>query len=496
MDAANHPPVETSEDVETSEEAQAEEEVLEEKKPTKDLLDRTWDFFASVPVATVLLFVIAAASVVGSLITQEGLYDSWLPPQDFYPQRYGPVWGNLLYKTGMTRMYTSWWYLTMLFMIGASLVVCSLERFVPLWKAVQRPNVSPDPAFVKHLKNRFTFRPEKGGQPLEKLAGILKAKRYGVVIEGDRLYADKGRWGRWGPYILHIGLILILVGGMMRAVPGFYFDQMVWVRDDATVKVPGTNWYVKNEKFTVEYYDNGAPKAYRTDATVIDGGKEVRSQTISMNEPLMYRWVELYQSSYKTGAGYATVALNDRASGQTLGEFKVDLTTPASEYKVGGHSIKVVDYFPDFGLDQAGKPVSKSSEVNNPGLKLEITDPAGKTHQLWYFVFYPEMEFNTNIPMKLETIDMAESSTTGLKVKKDLGVPVIYFGLLIVSLGSCLTFYLAHRRYWAIAEGSSVVVGGWTNRNQNSFKTEIATLATALDPKTNPQKDITEGEER
>ncbi|HWI61926.1 MAG TPA: cytochrome c biogenesis protein ResB [Symbiobacteriaceae bacterium] len=474
----------------------AEEAAQEPEKPSKDFLDKTWDFFASVPVGIFLIFIIAAASVGGTLIPQEGMYSDWRPPQDFYPAQYGAFWGSLLFKTGMTRMYTSWWFMSLLFMMGASLVICSIERFVPLWKAVQRPNIAPPESFVKHLKSRFEYKPAAGADPLSPVAAALKSARYTVVQKDGRLYADKGRWGRWGPYILHVGLLLVLAGAMVRVFPGAYMDQFVWVRDGSIVKVPGANWFIKNEKFTVESYENGQPKSYETEATVVEAdGTEVKKHTISMNNPLSHRWIELYQSSYKQELGKAKVMLKDRASGAEIGTFDLDLYQPEKEYKVGDYTVKIAEYFPDFGLE-GGKPVSRSSEVQNPGVVLDIIGKDGKAYRNWYFVMYPEMEFDAKTPVKLSTADMVVTSTTGLKVKKDLGIPVIWFGLIIASLAVCATFYIPHRRYWALVEGGRVVVGGWTNRNHRDFQTEMARFAHRIDPKNHATTDETEGEER
>ena len=466
-------------------------------KPGKDLLDRTWDFFSSVRVATVLLFLIAAASVGGTLIEQEGQYASALSAEAFYPQRYGPLLGLFLLRTGMTHMYSSWWYLTLLFMIGASLVICSLERFVPLWRAVQRPNPTPDVGFVKRLKHRTAVSAGTDGSPYAGLAAALRARHYLVIEQDDRLYADKGRWGRWGPYITHIGLILVLIGAGMRAVPGAYMEQFIWVKDGEIVKVPGTDFYVQSLGFEAEYYENGAPKSYLTEAQVLDAdGKVLRTQTIAMNEPLSYGRVELYQSSFNTSPGSARVALLDRASGAELGQFEIDLTQPQPEYAVGDYRLTVQGYYPDFGLDENGQPTSRSSQVTNPGLVLEVTPPSGEPFTVWFFVLYPGMEFDAETPVRLNTLDVVPVSTSGLKVKKDLGVPVIYLGLLIVTLGVFATFYIAHRRYWAYVEDGEVVVGGWTNRNQGSFAAEMQRVSHQLDPERYPIGGVMEGEER
>lgn len=466
-------------------------------KPGKDLLDRTWDFFASVPVATVLIFVTAIASIGGTLIEQEGQYSSYLPPEEYYPQRYGPVMGLFLLRTGMTHMYSSWWYLTLLFMIGASLIICSLERFVPLWRAVQRPNPTPDEGFVKRLKHQFTVPATEGGTPYAGLAAALRARHYLVIERDGRLYADKGRWGRWGPYITHIGLILVLAGAMMRAIPGAYMDQFIWVKDGEIVRVPGTDFYVESLGFEAEYYESGAPKSYETHARILDAnGNEVRNQTIAMNQPLAYQRVELYQSSFNTEPGTAVVTLVDRATGADLEQFEVDLSQPQPSYEVGGYRLEVTDYFPDFGIDENGQPTSRSSQIANPGLVLEVTPPTGEPFTTWFFVLYPEMEFDTATPVRFRTDDVLAVSSSGLKVKKDLGVPVIYLGLFVITLGVFATFYIAHRRYWALTEDGRVIVGGWTNRNPGSFVSEMQRIAHQVDPDGNPLNDLMEGEER
>lgn len=465
-------------------------------KPQKDLLDRTWDFFASVRVATVLLFLLAVASIGGTLIEQEGMYASSLPPEEFYPQRYGPVFGMLLLRTGMTHAYSSWWYLTLLFMIAASLVICSIERFVPLWRAVQRPNPAPDKEFVRRLRHGFTF-PATGDAPYGELAAALKARRYLVIEQEGRLYADKGRLGRWGPYITHIGLLLVLIGAGMRALPGVYLEQFIWVRDGEIVKVPGSDFYVESLGFEVEYYETGQPKSYMTHTRVIDAnGNAVKTETIAMNEPLAHNRVELYQSSYYADYGQAEIALVDRQSGAEIDRFTLDLIQPDRVYTVGGYRLELVSYFPDFGIDEDGQPATRSSRVHNPGLVLQVTPPDADPFTTWFFPLYPGVEFDDTTPVRFVTQDVTTVYTSGLQVKKDLGLPVIYIGLLVMTVGVFATFYIAHRRYWAFTEDGQVVVGGWTNRNQGSFERETLQIAHHLDPERYALADEMEGEER
>jgi len=466
-------------------------------RPDKDLLDRTWDFFSSVRVATVLIFLVAAASIAGTLIPQEGQYASALPPEQFYPQEYGPVLGALLLRTGVTHLYSSWWYQTLLFLIAASLVICSLERFVPLWRAVQRPNPAPATEFVRGLKYRFTAPAARGDSPYADLAAALRARRYRVIEQGGRLYADKGRMGRWGPYITHIGLILLLVGAGIRTLPGAYLEEYIWLRDGEVVRVPGTDFYVESLGFAVDFGADGEPVNYQTRVRVLDaGGNVVKVGTIAVNEPLSYDRVGLYQSSYHADYGRAEVAVIDRAGGTEVGRFTIDLMQPEREYVAGDFRITVEAYYPDLAIDARGQPTSRSSRPANPGLKLAVVPPEGEPYTTWFLPLHPELEFDETTPVRFSTLRVEPVFTSGLQVKKDLGIPVVYVGLFVISAGVFAAFYIAHRRYWAFTEDGLVVVGGWTNRNPRSFARETAALARLLDPGRCAGDVEMEGEER
>ena len=45
----------------------------------------------------------------------------------------------------------------------------------------------------------------------------------------------------------HIGLIIVLIGALLRSVPGMYIDKVLWLREGETKEIPGTNgeYYLK-----------------------------------------------------------------------------------------------------------------------------------------------------------------------------------------------------------------------------------------------------------
>src|SRR5699024_7692562 len=84
----------------------------------------------------------------------------------------------------------------------------------------------------------------------------LKEKNYNVSEENGHIVAEKNRFARWGPYVNHLGIIIFLIGCMLRYFPGMYVDSHVWIREGDKEVIPYTDgkYYVENEKFIVELY--------------------------------------------------------------------------------------------------------------------------------------------------------------------------------------------------------------------------------------------------
>lgn len=59
-----------------------------------------------------------------------------IAPAEYYKQEYGFL-GQLYYQLGFNNLYGSWWYMILIASIGISLVICSLDRVIPLYKALK-----------------------------------------------------------------------------------------------------------------------------------------------------------------------------------------------------------------------------------------------------------------------------------------------------------------------------------------------------------------------
>ena len=124
---------------------------------SKTIVDKIWNFFSSVKIGVTLIVITLLASAVGTILPQEMYIPPLIPPSQFYQEQYG-WFGQLYYELGFHNLYSSWWYLLLIASIGVSLVICSLDRVIPLYRALKKQKVSRNEGFLK--KQRFFSQTE------------------------------------------------------------------------------------------------------------------------------------------------------------------------------------------------------------------------------------------------------------------------------------------------------------------------------------------------
>lgn len=419
----------------------------------------------------------------------------------FYSETYG-IWGQLFYRLGLHNLYSSWWFVTLLVMLGTSLIICSLDRVIPLYKALNKPRVNQHLSFLKGQKlfGETNFDGTADSRALlERSEKLLKKKGYRIFQSGEAILAEKGRFSRWGPYVNHIGLIIFLIGVLMRNIPGFYLDTYVWVREGETVALPDTPYYIKNLGYKTEYWKEEEmaekldlkggtiPKNYQTDAvlylnknTELPGANpdlvEIQRGPIVVNHPMKYDDISLYQSGVQEmELGALNFSLIDKQAGnKKLGTIKLDLYEPKPEQLVtDGVKVRVLDYFPNFYLDNNGKPATKSNLPKNPMFAIEVQSVKENIREKMAYLSGQVIlkDKNGRFGLEIEMPDFVDIS--GIMVRKDRAVPLIYFGAFIFMVGVVMGFFWQHRRIWIQLGDGHLYLAGHTNKNWFGMRREV-----------------------
>jgi cytochrome c biogenesis protein len=148
-----------------------------------------WRFFASVKLALITLIILAAASIIGTLIKQG-------QESSYYVQEYGPSLARLFEILDIPKMYSSWWFFSLLSLFAINLVVCSIERLPGAWHMVKLDNLSTDPEQLEKMSSTHRIDSSLAvGAAADRLNQLLAWsgwKRLGAWILRDLYFAQKG----------------------------------------------------------------------------------------------------------------------------------------------------------------------------------------------------------------------------------------------------------------------------------------------------------------
>ena len=274
-------------------------------KKNKTIPELIWQFFCSVKLAVYTLVLIAATSIIGTIILQNGT-------QQQYISLYGEAFYNLIKVFNIDDMYHAWWFLLLIVILCINIVVCSIERLSITWKIIFPKQLKFNPERFRKLKNLETFTIDKTSESISKDYETFLSKTVGKVIKkqtesGMVMYAEKGRWTRIGVYVIHSSIILLIIGALIGGI--FGFKASLQLDEGATSDVAflfkkrtpvNMGFSIKCNEFDVKFYDTGAPEEFRSNLTIIENGKESFTKDIRVNHPLRYKGINIFQSSYGT----------------------------------------------------------------------------------------------------------------------------------------------------------------------------------------------------
>ncbi|RYG73642.1 cytochrome c biogenesis protein ResB [Lentibacillus lipolyticus] len=469
----------------------------------KSIIDKIWNFFSSVKVGVWLIVLALAASAIGTIFPQEQYIPADAPSRDpsvFYEAQYGTL-GQIYYQLGFHNLYESWWYMLLIALIGVSLVICSIDRFVPLYKALKMQKPKRHTTFLKRQR-LFSETEHVTADEKDKLVSGLKKQRYKVREENGHVLAEKGRFSRWGPYVNHIGLIIVLIAALLRMTPFMYLDEYVWVREGEQTVIPGTEgeYYIKNKKFILETYDKNderfkeaiemqgnVAKNYQTNAviykekgeTVAGADPELEKVTedkIRMNHPLKFAGYTLYQAGYQQNEFKSMtfkIHKTDDPDEASLGSFTIDLTEPKDEYQLdNGFSVDVTQYYPDYELEDE-EPASKTNFPRNPAFVLTVHPPGNEEPEMSFVGIGKNVDATGENDYKLGIEDFETRYASGLTVRRDYTLPLFIIGAVIFMIGVIQGMYWQHRRIWLHPTKEGIMVAGHTNKNWFGLKKDI-----------------------
>jgi cytochrome c biogenesis protein len=418
---------------------------------------------ADLSLAIALLLAIALFSIAGTVIEQGESLSFY---QQNYPQQ-PALFGFLTWKVilwlGLNHVYSTWWYLSLLLLFGTSLTACTFTRQLPSLKAAGNWRFYQKPRQF----NKLALSTELATGSLNSLSPLLEKRGYQIWQQDNALYARKGIMGKIGPIVVHGAMLIILGGSIWGTFTGFFAQEMVpsgeifQVRNIfeagplASGQIP-QDWAVRVNRFWIEYTNDGNIDQFYSDLSVINQqGEEIKRKTIYVNEPLRYDGVTFYQTNWSIAA--VQVQLNNSPV------FQLPMAElPVANGKIWGTWVPTN---PDLstGISLLAKDLQGTVLVYDQQGQLASAVRVGQS-----------IEING---VTVKVIDLIGS--TGLQIKADPGVPIVYTGFALLMVGVIMS-YVSHSQIWALQQGDRFYLGGKTNRAQVTFEREILAIVEQL----------------
>jgi cytochrome c biogenesis protein len=456
---------------------------------------RLWCFFSSLKLVVILLIAVTIVSLLGTLFPQ-------LPPEvigdpqasarwlAMAREKYGPLTG--LYETlGLFDVYRSPWFILLIIALILNTLVCTIRRFKAIWRAITaRPRlVMPDTFYFPPrvgggrgeariaCRASLTLAQEAGAANVARRA--LARRRYRVLAEEQvgvtYLYAERNRWARLGTLITHLSVALIVLGFVWSQGGVLSLSKGWGWRESAVALGPGQLYQVEHghsfqvrcDGFEVERYPGGLPKDYRARLTVLQGGSEATSKIVRINDPLSYRGIGFYLSSYGPAARVrARDALGKSSSLQVMGgkssEGEVvlnfagegegwDLLVPSLDL-----ALHVVFYY------------------EGPSLFVQATrgDQA---------VFADFIHDGETIELEDAVFEFALDRYIVLQVVSDPGFKLVISAAFLVVGGLIMSLYFPHNRIWAKVTGDEIHLAGLTVGDKVGLERELAAIVRGIE---------------
>ena len=422
-------------------------------------ISQVLNWLSSLKIAILLLLVIAVSCAAGTLIPQQ-------ESNQFYYDNFnknpflGIINANILLLFEFDHVYTSFWFLFLLIWLGLALSVCSFRRQLPILKSALNWIDYNSPRQIAKLSVAQTIVTNNYSKSLEKIKLNLKKQGWNVKETDGRIAARQGVIGRLGPILIHLGMILLMIGATYGSLNGKTIEK--FLAPGRSIDLLNNNeekgLTIELKKFKIERDPQGRAEQYRSIVNVIEPNGNNQSKEISVNYPLRYKGLTLYQADWALAA--ITIQIGNSPK----------LQVP-------------IEPIPQLGEQVWGTIIPTNKDGKDPILvtvdselgPVNIYDSDGK---LLTTISTNEEEKVKEALIKI--INIIPSS--GLLLKHDPGVPLVYSSFAIILIGGSLSI-ISTKKIWVLyeKEKSLIYIGGLSNRNLSGLSKELPKLISFLE---------------
>jgi cytochrome c biogenesis protein len=474
-----------------------------------------WRVLTSMRTALILLFLLALASIPGSLFPQRGS----APLRVNQYLRDNPELGKWLDRFYLFDVFASPWFGAIYLLLFISLTGCVVPRLREhLHEAKAQPPAAPKNLSRLPVGTKWSTSESTSADPLNDALSYLQSRRWRIRSSDDWISAEKGYLRETGNLLFHFALLGLLfavgVGGALG------FRGTVIVREGAGFAnnitqydsfTPGrffdtnslTPFSLKLTDFAAEYQRGGmqSGSARNFYADVLLTGDTNESVRIEVNKPLRVAGTSIYL----VGHGYAPEFTVRDKSGEIVWQDAAIFLPQDTAFTSTG-VVKAPDATPQIGIQGFFLPTV--SEDFSRGPKSDF--PAADDPEVYLSAWIGDLGLDTGAPQSVYRLDTTNMTRLGIEelapgetwelpggngtleftgyrewasfsVAKDPGkVWALVMGTLAI-IGVTLSLLIPRRRLWVrrSSDGTVLEVAGLAKNNMPGLDLEVEQLAQA-----------------
>jgi len=380
-------------------------------------IKETIDYLSSVRLTVVILIALAVLAAVGTVVGQNKL------PEE-YVMRFGHTVYRGLSLLSVTDIYHSVYFNALLMLLAVNITLCTFS-FAPKRITALRSMPAKEKSYPVS-ETLVCPRPEE-----EVIARVLKSVRRPLCRT-----TITGRGGETivvsavhpvfslGAVIVHISILMIIVGGLISSLFG-YSGDMIIIEGGSSREVfldrkhmVVLDFSVELNRFTFNRYEDGTPREYRSDITIVDGTARTDA-SLTVNHPAEHEGVRFYQTSFGKEMDYATIEILSREGKSVFSGnayWSIPVAVPGRDM-----TFTIVRNSPEF-MDLG------------PAVQLLITDGKEK-YDLWTFINYPDFDRERGGAFVFVLKDYHEVPYSGITAVKEPGLPLVFSGFILICIG-------------------------------------------------------------
>jgi len=427
-----------------------------------------WGFLQSVRTTIYVLPLLAIATTIGAIIPQKR-------PVGFYDMAYRPALSRLITGLGLDSIYTSTWFIILIGLLLLNLAACVGRSF---GRAARRYRGPAPQALARKLAGARAGGCWQARSSLpglgDKVAQTFRRAHYAVAEhEGakERSWLLVRRWpsAHFASLITHLAIFLVALGAVLGCLPWTSLDRELTIVEGQThLDEDGKLGFdVRLDDFRMDRYEEtNAPRDYRSEVVLLVNGREVKRGTATVNSQVKYRGVALGQANW--GLVGVLVSVTDKEGRKETVPFALAEAATADGstawvledaqrgVALAGRraGLMAVDFEADAVEDQ-GRIIGSASQYPwQPAVALQLVTGVDTGKHQFHDLGWVRMGEQKSVEgYTVRFDDLVYRST--LSARRDPGLPFVWAGFILVSLGMIVTFYVRPRAFLIeVADGS------------------------------------------